>query len=151
MFLFLNLFILLSPGFSNADKVVYQNTFLNVHSIIQVDTNSDTSKFLVKGFLWKKEGTIYMNGSLFKIEESFDSFLKRNNIYVESVRFVEYDRNMIIQSLYNHIRNQNKNIVSKIADEIRVDVTMPLIGRRELSFLPEHNLTPHLFREEEER
>lgn len=149
MFLFLNIFILLVQGFSNADKVVYENTFLNVHSIIQVDTNSDTSKFFVKGFLWKKEGSIYMNGSLFKIDESFDSFLKRNNIYIESVRLIEYDRNMIIQSLHNHIRNQNK--IYPIADEIRVDVTMPLIGRRELSFLPEHNLTPHLFREEEER
>jgi hypothetical protein len=148
---FLNLLITFFPVFSNADKVDYQNTFLNVHSKIQVDTNSDTSKFWVKGFLWKKEGTIYINGSVFKIDDSFDSFLKKNNIYIESVRFVEYDSNIIVQSLYNHIRNKNEKKVFAIADEIRVDVRMPLIGRRELSFLPEHNLAPHLFREEEKR
>lgn len=154
MFLFF-LFITFLTYCSNADRVVYQNTFLNIRSTIEVDTNSDTSKFLVKGFMWKKEGAIHINGSLFKIDASFDSFLRRNNIHIESVRFVEYDLNhMIIQSLYKHTRIQNPEIQFHpftTPYEIRVDVNMPLIGRKELSFLPELNLVPHLFREEEER
>ena len=146
--MFLLLIFLLTQTL-HAEQLLYQNTFLNVRSSILFDTSVHRGVFLVEGFLWKREGGISINGSVFQIESKFDSLLKRNHIYVDSVRFLNYEDTMITQFLCNHLKRQNK--LHGIADEIRVRVRMPLIGAKELSFSLEDNFIPDFLRDENRR